>query len=182
MCSLACVSLNLSHVIWQMFFMLLFPTIPMCPSHVFFEIYPFVLCQFLLINVSFSVFLNLCDVARWRDLGPLHLRQGSKYEKPKDQFEANWTLNWSLFHIKKTFFHILKVQYSVSKGLGSNTKNVRVTCERIRLTFSLFFFLWFLNFLFFKEKLLLHTMNSVGTIYWCLLFLFLAFSNCTMVF
>jgi len=30
------------------------------------------------------------------------LRQGSKDQKPRDQFETKRTLHWTLFHIKKT--------------------------------------------------------------------------------
>lgn len=69
-----------------------------------------------------------------------HFRQGSRDQKPMEQFEAYWTLNWTLLHIKNPVFP--KVQWVCLEASGSiqrsNIKNVWLTCERIRLTFGLF--------------------------------------------
>jgi hypothetical protein len=41
-------------------------------------------------------------------------------QKPRDQFDAHWTLNWTLLHIWKNFLSGGKM--SVFKGLGSNLR------------------------------------------------------------
>jgi len=75
-------------------------------------------------------------------------RQGSKDQKPRDQFEVSWTLNWTLLHIFTLF---LMVQWVCPKAWGpiwgSNIPNVWLACERIRLTFGILFFFFF-SFIF----------------------------------
>jgi len=46
-----------------------------------------------------------------------HFRQGFN-QKPVDQFEANWTLSWTLLHTIIFFYGTM----SVSKSLGSNSR------------------------------------------------------------
>jgi hypothetical protein len=35
-----------------------------------------------------------------------HFRQGSRDQKPRDQFETNWTLNWTFLQIKQNHFFL----------------------------------------------------------------------------
>jgi len=67
-------------------------------------------------NLSPTICISLCDNSRLNPLAmalnlqtprPLkdrstkgHFKQGSRDQKPRDQFEANWTLNWTLLHIR----------------------------------------------------------------------------------
>jgi hypothetical protein len=82
---------------------------------------------------------------------------GSRDQKPKDQFEANSTLNWTLLHIKKTFFlKVLHIKKALFPKVGwvclkvwgsiqrSTIENVRLACERIKFITIFFpsFFSW----------------------------------------
>jgi hypothetical protein len=65
-----------------------------------------------------------------------HFKQGCKAQKPTDQFEANWTLNWTLFTLKKLFPKVLWMCLKARGSIwGTDIKNVWLTCERIRIRF-----------------------------------------------
>ncbi len=99
-----------------------------------------------------------------------HFKQRSNDQKLGDQFKTNWTLNWTLLHIKKytffkgtmkqiepwigPFFTLKNAFFSMVQWMcvktwcsigGSNIENVPFTCQTIRLIcdFFLFFFIFF---------------------------------------
>jgi len=76
-----------------------------------------------------------------------HFRRGSKVQNFKDQFEANW-----IFTLKKHFFvrYNKCVQRYRVQFEGPISTKVRLTCERIRLSFVLFSSYLFIFFTFFS--------------------------------
>jgi hypothetical protein len=46
-----------------------------------------------------------------------HFTQGSRNQKPRDQFEANSTLNWTLLHIRNQGCHTVAFAIDIMKYL-----------------------------------------------------------------